>query len=224
MNKNEISISASLMCADLLNLKNELKLLKEANINILHYDMMDGHFVPNLGLSMSLLKNVQKHKDDFVIEAHLMVESPHIFIPILAENNADFIIIHAEVTDNLFRLIDLIKSHNCKAGIALNPATPLSHIEYVLGEVSLILMMTVEPGYAGQKFIDEMIPKIRKLSRIIKKNNYDTIIEVDGNINKNTIPRVVDSGANILVGGSSGLFRKEYSLKEAAYQMLNCHK
>lgn len=224
MNKNEVNISASLMCADLYNMKKEFRLLNEANIKLIHYDMMDGNFVPNLGLSMTLLENIKNYKDDLIIEAHLMVNSPQNFISTIAKNKADYIIIHAESTNNLFRVSDLIKSYNCKVGIAINPNTSLSEIEYILNRVSLVLIMTVEPGYAGQEFIQEMIPKIEKLKNIINKNDYDTLIEVDGNINIETIPKVVNAGADILVGGSSGLFRKDVSIKEAAYQMRNCYK
>jgi ribulose-phosphate 3-epimerase len=219
LNKDDIYISASLMCADLYNLDEQIITLDNADIDFIHYDVMDGHFVPNLGLGIELFKTLKNKINRLKIDTHLMVSTPEKYIPTFGRMGSDIITFHAETCNNLYRNIELIKSYNSRVGIALNPATPISNIKYVLEYIDVVLIMTVEPGFSGQKFIPSMLSKISELKKIILDNSYNINIEVDGNINSKIIPLVVKAGANILVGGSSSLFQGDKDLKLAAKKM-----
>jgi len=207
------------MCADLYNLDKQIINMENSDIDFIHYDVMDGHFVPNIGLGIELFKTLKNKTNKLRIDTHLMVSSPEKYISTFGKMGSDIITFHAETCNNLYRSIELIKSYKSKVGIALNPATPICNVQYVLEYIDVVLIMTVEPGFSGQKFIPSMLSKISELKKIILDNNYNINIEVDGNINNEIIPKVIKAGANILVGGSSSLFQGDKDLKIAVQTM-----
>ncbi len=218
--KKGLIIAPSIMCADLYNLEKELNEMEQLGIELLHFDVMDGHFVPNIGLSIELFKAIKKNSPRFKLDIHLMVDDPDLYIPIFTAQQSEIITVHVEACKNIYRTVQLIKKNGSLAGVAINPMTPLSNIMYILEYIDLVLIMTVEPGFAGQKFIPAIVNKINDLKLIIEQKNLAVLIEVDGNINQQTIPKVIKAGANILVAGSSSLFRKNKSISEAYHQML----
>ena len=211
----KIILSASLMCANFKNLEKDLYILKKEGIDIIHVDIMDGHFVPNLTLSPLIIESL-KNITDLPFDAHLMVENPSIFTKKLVEIGTETITLHIETIGKYaFRIIKEIKSGKKKVGIAINPVTPLSVVEYLYPLIDKITVMTVDPGFAGQSFIPEMVKKIKRLDNIRKNNDYDFSIEVDGAINERTFSQVIKNGADILILGSSGLFNVSPDLREA---------
>ena len=214
MNSQQIKISASMMCADFGHLENVLLELKRANVDALHFDIMDGHFVPNIALGPDLVRSL-RNKTDLLFDTHLMVQNPDNYFDMFAEAGSDILIFHAEACTHPFRAIQQIRAYGLKAGIAINPATPLSAVDYVLDQVDIVLIMTVEPGFASQDFISSMVHKVRVLRDIIFQRKLKIDIEVDGHIDKSTIPDLAKAGANVFVGGSSGLFTPGLSIAEA---------
>lgn len=201
-----VQIAASMMCADQLELRQELKRLEEAQVDLLHCDVMDGLYVPNMAMSHAMLKQIRQ-ATAIPLDIHLMIVNPERYLEEFAELQPAYISIHAEAVTHLHRAVQLIKQRGIKAAVALNPSTPLSHIEYVLAELDMVLIMTVDPGYAGQKFIPAMLKKIRELKQMSVKKKPDLLIQVDGNINGQTIPSAVAAGATILVGGTASIFK-----------------
>ncbi len=200
-----IKIGASILSADFGNLKEEIKKAEEAGVDFFHVDVMDGHFVPNISMGIGIAKHVKK-LTELPVDVHLMVENVDIFINEFEE--MDYITFHIEAVKFPFRIINKIKGIGAKPIVALNPATPLDAIEYILDEVYAVLIMTVEPGFSGQKFIPIMTKKIRKLKSMIVENGYDTKIFVDGGINVETAPLAVKSGADVLIAASA-IFGKD---------------
>lgn len=194
-----IKIAPSILGADFGNLEREIKELEELNIEILHLDMMDGNFVPNITFGPDQIKNLRP-KSKMIFDVHMMVQDPDRFIPRIAEAGADIITIHQEATTHLHRSIQLIKSTGVKAGVVLNPATPPETIQYILEDIHMVLLMTVNPGYGGQKFIPVMTEKIAKTREMI--SSYPIDLQVDGGINDVTAKQCIEAGANILVAGS----------------------
>jgi len=213
----KIKTAASLMCADLKNLAQDVKKLEKGGIDWLHFDIMDGHFVLNLTLGLPILKSL-RDKTSLPFDVHLQVNNPEKLIPIFAKIGADIITFHAEATHHLYRMIQVIKEKGKKASLALCPATPLNHIEYILPQVDMVVLMTVESGFAGQNFISEMIPKIRHLKEMIDERGLEIDIQVDGNIDEVTIPQTKKAGANIFVAGTSSIFSGKRDLEEATRQ------
>lgn len=212
MNK-KIKTSASLMCVNWLDLRSQLIELENIGIDYIHYDIIDGLYAADFTMGSSII-NLVKKNTKLKSHYHLMVEEPmRIFDTFNLEKN-DIFTIHQETSKNLHK--DLIEIKNyCKAAIALSPATPLENLEYIIEDVDNVLILTVNPGFMSQKFIPQIIKKIEKLRNLIDKNNLHTTITVDGNVNPKTIPDFIKNGAEILVLGSSGLFRKDLSLKES---------
>lgn len=211
-------ISPSLMCMDLINIKDQLTFFNQ-HADFLHVDIMDGHFVKNITLSAFFIEQIKPHTS-IPIDVHLMVEHPTDFIDQMANAGADFICPHAEtINTNAFRVINHIHQLNKKAGVVINPATPIEYISEYIHLLDKITIMTVDPGYAGQPFIPEMQQKIKKLSELKKHNNFKFLIEVDGSCNANTYHQLLSSGAEVLIMGSSGLFKKNLSLDEAWKKM-----
>ena len=203
----KIIVAPSLLAADFSKLREEIQEVESHGAEYLHLDVMDGNFVPNISFGAPIISSIRKHSN-LVFDVHLMVENPDRFIKDIVDAGADVITVHAEATKHLNRTIQLIKSYGKKVGIALNPSTPLDVIKYDLKDIDMVLIMTVNPGFGGQAFIERMLQKIRDLRSI--DPNID--IQVDGGINNKTSKLVKEAGANILVAGSY-LFKGDYKQK-----------
>lgn len=202
-------IAPSILSADFTRLGEELKAIERAGADWIHIDVMDGHFVPNITYG-PIMVEACKRASNLVLDVHLMIEKPDLIIPDFAKAGADYISVHAEACTHLHRSLQLIKSLGVKSGVALNPATPLSSIEYVMDQLDFILIMSVNPGFGGQKFIGSSIDKIRLLSNQLKERNLKTLIQVDGGINKDTIKAVSEAGASSFVAGSAIFHTDDY--------------
>lgn len=200
-----IKIAPSIMCADPLNVEKELRHLEECGIDMLHCDVMDGQYVDNLAMGFYLIKAIKK-ATKIPLDIHLSVMEPEKYLDILASIGVDMVSVHVERTKNMHRTIKRIKELGMKASIAINPSTPACMLQHILKYVDMILVMTVDPGFEGQSFIYETIDKIKEIKGMSLKQNPSLLIEVDGNINTNTIPLTVSAGANVLVLGTSSLF------------------
>ena len=198
----KIKISPSILSADFSQLGNEIKRLEEGGADLIHVDVMDGHFVPNLTIGPPVIKNLRKYTK-LPFDVHLMISPVHKYIKDYVEAGADIITIHPEATDNLKESINLIKKLNTRVGVSLNPNTNLDVLMNEIENIDLILIMSVFPGFGGQKFIPEVIDKIKKLKELKEKNNYNFDIEVDGGINFSNFKEVLNAGANILVSGTT---------------------
>jgi ribulose-phosphate 3-epimerase len=200
---SSILIAPSILSADFSKLGSEIKEVDAGGADWLHVDVMDGHFVPNITIGPLVVASIRPHTK-LPLDVHLMIKQPEAYIPAFAQAGADFISIHAEACVHLHRSLNLIREHGVKAGVVLNPATPLTAVEHVLTEVDYILIMTVNPGFGGQKFIPEMLPKIKQLKQMLVHQGLTHVhIEVDGGINEVTAPLVVEAGANVLVAGQA---------------------
>ncbi len=198
----KIKISPSILSADFSKLSSEIKKLEEGGADMIHVDVMDGHFVPNLTIGPPVIKSLRSHTS-LPFDVHLMISPVHKYIKNFSDAGADIITIHPEATDNLIDSINHIKNLKKKAGVSLNPDTKISVVEKYLDKIDLILIMSVYPGFGGQKFIPEVVSKIKTLSEIKKNKNLNFDIEVDGGINFENSKFVVEAGANILVSGTT---------------------
>ena len=198
----KIQISPSILAGDFSNLGLEIKRLEQAGADMIHVDVMDGHFVPNLTIGPPVIRSLRRYTD-LPFDVHLMISPVHKYIKNFSDAGSDIITIHPEATENIKNSIDLIKSLGKKVGLSLNPDTPIDIIKNYFNEIDLVLVMTVYPGFGGQKFITKILDKIKDLKRIKdeKKLNFD--IEVDGGINLNNNNTVIKAGANILVSGTT---------------------
>ena len=195
-------LSPSILSADFANLGEQVKLLDEAGAQYVHIDVMDGMFVPSISFGMPVIKSIRDCSDR-IFDVHLMIEEPGRYIDDLAEVGADLITVHAEPCKHLDRTIEAIKEKGLLAGVALNPATPLSAIEWVLPKVDMVLIMSVNPGFGGQKLIPYTVEKVRALKKMIDEKGLKIDIEVDGGVNLENVTEVMDAGANIIVAGSA---------------------
>jgi ribulose-phosphate 3-epimerase len=215
----EIEISASVMCMDWLHLYDQLLALEQLNIDLLHFDLMDGVFVPEFSLGPLIVKKIRKNTT-IPSDYHVMVEEPRrIFEQFVGDDGAYFSI-HYEACRNLHRELVSLRKLNFKPGIVLNPATTLENIEYVIEEVSKVTIMTVNPGYVGQKMVSQTLNKVKKLNEWRNKYKYDLKIAVDGNVSFENVPKMIAAGADVLVVGTSGLFVKNQSLEESYEQLI----
>ena len=205
-------IAPSILSADFTKLGEELINIEKAGADWIHIDVMDGQFVPNITYGPIIVDACSK-ASNLILDVHLMIETPDPIIPEFVKAGANYISVHQEACTHLHRSLQLIKSFNIKAGVALNPATPISSIEWVIDELDFILIMSVNPGFGGQKFIKSSIDKIIELSRLLKEKNSNAIIQVDGGINSETIKSVSDAGAASFVAGSAIFNTDDY--KEA---------
>ena len=195
-------LSPSILSADYTILGEQIRTMDEAGAQYVHIDVMDGQFVPSISIGLPVIKTIRKCTDR-IFDVHLMIGEPIRYIDEFAEAGADIITVHAESCRHLDRTIDAIKEKGIIAGAALNPATPLSAIEYVLPKLDMVLVMTVNPGFGGQKLIPYTVDKVRDLRELVKKSGNKIDIEVDGGINLSNVQEVVDAGANIIVAGSA---------------------
>lgn len=197
-----MKLAPSILSADFSNLLGDIKKVEEAGCDMLHIDVMDGHFVPNITIGPLIMESL-KGKTNLPFDVHLMIENPDKYIPQFAKAGADIISVHSEACIHLHRTIQFIKDHNVKAAVAINPATPLNVIENVLEDLDMVLVMSVNPGFGGQSFIESSIGKIRTLRKMIEERGLNVDIQVDGGIKVDNVKRVVDAGANIIVAGSA---------------------
>jgi len=213
--QNGVLVAPSIMCADLCNLESDIKVLESVGVDFLHFDLMDAHFVPNMPIGLELLSQLRP-KTDCPYDVHLMVEDNDFFVSKLSEIGVQQIAVHAESALHLDRTLSLIRDYGIRAGLALNPATPITAINYVLDRIDYILIMTVNPGFSGQSMVPSALQKIADCQAFLQQRDVYLPIEVDGNVSFENIPKMVGAGANILVAGSSSIFNQHGSLPENA--------
>ncbi len=197
-----IKIAPSVLSADFSNLQEEILKLETGGADMIHLDVMDGHFVPNITFGMPVIKKLRR-VTKLPFDVHLMIEKPEKYIKDFVHVGADIITVHQESTIHLHRVIQQIKSFGVKGAVALNPSTPLSQIENIIEDVDMVLIMTVNPGFGGQSLIESMKDKVKKLKAIIDARNLNIDIQVDGGINLSNVRHVIEWGANVIVAGSS---------------------
>ncbi len=209
MEKKKIKIAPSILSADFTKLAEEIKAVEAAGADYIHIDVMDGHFVPNITFGPLIVKAARR-VTSLPLDVHLMISDPDKYISAFADAGADIITFHAEASVHIHRTIQQIKAKGKKTGISLNPATSLNVLEYILEDVDLVLLMTVNPGFEAQKFIPSVLPKIKKLREQIDKRGLKCEIEVDGGINLDTIEMVSAAGADVFVAGSAIFYSDDY--------------
>ncbi|EWH22838.1 ribulose-phosphate 3-epimerase [Bacillus haynesii] len=198
-----VYVAPSILSADFARLGEEIRDVEQGGADFIHIDVMDGHFVPNLTIGPLVVEAVRPITE-LPLDVHLMIEAPDRYIPAFAKAGADILSVHVEACPHLHRTIQLIKEQGVKAGVVLNPHTPVQQIEHVLEDLELVLLMTVNPGFGGQSFISSVLPKIRQVKEMAEQKGLaDLLIEVDGGVNKNTARQCIEAGANLLVAGSA---------------------
>ncbi|MGE6487942.1 ribulose-phosphate 3-epimerase [Paenisporosarcina sp. NPDC076898] len=197
-----IKIAPSILAANFSKLAEEVKEVEKAGAELIHIDVMDGHFVPNITMGPIVVEALRP-VTDLPLDVHLMIKNPDLYIESFAKAGADYITVHVEACPHLHRTIQLIRSFGVKPGVVLNPHTPIETIQHVLEDIDMVLFMTVNPGFGGQKFIHSVVPKVQQLSTIIKEKGLNIEIEIDGGINAETIIPCAEAGATIFVAGSA---------------------
>ena len=197
-----LEIAPSILSADFAKLGENIKTVEQAGIKYLHIDVMDGLFVPSISFGMPIISSIRKITD-MVFDVHLMIENPERYIEEFAKCGADIITVHTEACKHLDRVITQIKEAGCKAAVALNPATPLSAVEYVLDKLDMVLLMSVNPGFGGQKYIPYSTEKIKSLKKMIEEKGLSVLIEVDGGVNVSNAAEIMEAGVDIAVMGSA---------------------
>ena len=212
-------IAPSILSADFSRLGDEIRALAAADADYIHIDVMDGHFVPNITIG-SLVVEAARRVTTLPLDVHLMIENPDLYIPDFAAAGADIIVVHAEAVNHLHRTVQLIKSLGKQAGVALNPATPLNCLEYILDDLDLVLLMTVNPGFGGQSFIDACLPKIHALRAMLDRRGSEAELEVDGGVKVSNIAQVSHAGADVFVAGSALFGSSNYAATIAEMKRL----
>jgi ribulose-phosphate 3-epimerase len=202
-------IAPSILSADFTRLGEEIKAVEKAGADYIHVDVMDGHFVPNITIGPMIVKAARR-VTGLPLDVHLMISEPDTFIDEFVAAGASIITVHAETSKHLHRTIQHIKDNGVRASVALNPATPLEGLEYILEDLNMVLLMTVNPGFEGQEFIPQVIPKVKRLKGMVDKRGLDIEIEVDGGISLETIGLVSSAGANVFVAGSAIFYSEDY--------------
>lgn len=204
-----IKIAPSILSADFMRLEDEIKAAEEAGAHMLHIDIMDGHFVPNITIGYSIVESIRKITE-LPLDVHLMIEDPDKYLSDFAKAGADFLTVHYEASVHLHRTVQWIKEQGIKAGVSINPATPIWNLSDILPDTDLVLLMTVNPGFGGQKFIPGTLEKIRNLRKMINDAGLATSLEVDGGVKIENAGKIADAGADILVMGSAFFSSKDY--------------
>ncbi|ARK31046.1 ribulose-phosphate 3-epimerase [Halalkalibacter krulwichiae] len=197
-----IKIAPSILSADFSKLGEDIKDVELGGADYIHVDVMDGHFVPNITIGPLVVEAIRPITT-LPLDVHLMIENPDTYIPQFAKAGADIISVHVEACRHLHRTIHLIKDEGVKAGVVLNPATPVEVLEPIIDDVDLVLLMTVNPGFGGQRFIKSVLPKIKQVATLVKERGLSVEIEVDGGVNNETAKQCIEAGANVLVAGSA---------------------
>jgi ribulose-phosphate 3-epimerase len=207
----EALIAPSILSADFARLGEEVDAVLAAGADMVHFDVMDNHFVPNLTVGPMICEALRKHGIKAPIDVHLMVEPVDRLIPDFAEAGATYMTFHPEASRHVDRTLNLIREHGCKAGLVFNPATPLNWLDYVLDKVDMVLIMSVNPGFGGQKFIDTSLEKVRRVRKAIDDGGYSIRLEVDGGVKTDNIGRIAAAGADTFVAGSAIFGSKDYA-------------
>ncbi|MCL6327398.1 ribulose-phosphate 3-epimerase [Pectobacterium polaris] len=203
-------IAPSILSADFARLGEDTANVLAAGADVVHFDVMDNHYVPNLTIGPLVLKSLRDYGITAPVDVHLMVKPVDRIIPDFANAGASFITFHPEATDHLDRSLQLIKDHGCKAGLVFNPATPLSYLDYVMDKLDIILLMSVNPGFGGQSFIPSTLDKLRQVRRLIDDSGYDIRLEVDGGVKVENIGAIAEAGADMFVAGSAIFGHPDY--------------
>ena len=197
-------LAPSLLSANFYNLEDDIAVLKKCNIKYLHLDVMDGLFVPNISMGIPVIKSIKDHAaSDFVFDTHLMIEKPERYIENFKKAGSDILTIHVEATEDVAKTLNSIKEHGMLAGLSLNPETDIKVIEEFLPLADLVLVMSVHPGFGGQKFIEDSLDKVRYLEDMRKKNSYKYMIEIDGGVDKTNLNKIMECGVDLAVAGSA---------------------
>jgi ribulose-phosphate 3-epimerase len=218
--RKEIRIAPSILSADFARLGDEISAAEKAGGDVIHVDVMDGHFVPNITIGPPVVASIKKVAH-VPLDVHLMIDRPERFIQQFVKAGADSVTVHPEATPHLHKVLQDIQHFGAEAGVVLNPATPVSALDHVLDLVNVVLIMTVNPGFGGQKFIPEMLDKIRKVRDLLDERNIDAWLSVDGGINRATAPQVVAYGATSLVAGSA-IFASSDGVEKAIADLKAC--
>ncbi|MDQ1146752.1 ribulose-phosphate 3-epimerase [Bacillus sp. SORGH_AS 510] len=205
-----VKIAPSILSADFSKLGEEVKSVDQGGADYIHIDVMDGHFVPNITIGPLIVEAIRP-VTKLPLDVHLMIENPDQYIEAFAKAGADYITVHVEACRHLHRTIQSIKSFGIKAGVVLNPATPVESIQHIIGDIDMVLLMSVNPGFGGQKFIPEVLPKIRKVKELAEQKGAEIEIEIDGGVNPETAKDCIEAGATVLVAGSAVYNQPDYA-------------